>query len=100
MQYNYIISNKLTQNDHFKNAKNQRMFTLNTTNNILVADGVGFPTDYCCNDHSVHKIQQMITWASTNSLLNNFCQKENDLIVINKCNANNDKKRKLQTLSK
>ena len=70
------------------------MFTLNITSNILVADGVGFPIDYCCNGHSLHKIQQMIIWASTNSLLNNFCQKENDLVVINMCNSNNGKKKK------
>ena len=100
VRYNYVIINQLTKNDYFKHAKNQRTLSLNMTYNTLVADEVIFPLAYCDNGHSLDKIQQMIIWASTNSLLNNYCNKENDSIIINKCNGSSSKKRKLQTVSK
>ena len=45
--------------------------------------------------HSIEKIEKLLVWASTNSLLNNYCAKENDLLNENK---NQGKKRKIQTL--
>ena len=53
---------------------------------------------YCGKGCSLEKIKQMIVWVSTNSLLNNFCQRENDSLDINKCNASPSTKLKLQTM--
>ena len=100
VQYNYIIINKLTQNVSFKNTGNQRLLAMNITRNALTTDEVAFPVDYCEDGHSLEKVMHMIVWASTNSLLNNFCSKENDHLTINKCNASEGKKRKLQTVTK
>ena len=44
---------------------------------------------------ALKKIEKMIVWSSSNALLNNFCNKENDNITCKKLS----KKRKLQTFN-
>ena len=50
----------------------------------------------CDAGHSINRIEKMLVWPATYSLLNNFCQKENDSLAWNKTEC---KKRKLETLT-
>ena len=68
---------------------------MNTTLAILKQAEAHFQ---CENGHSLEKIERMIVWASTNSLLNNYCQRENDSIHAKKVNGFSEKKRKLKSL--
>ena len=84
----------------FKTARNQRHQVMNTTLAILKQAEAHFQLEQCENGHSLEKTERMIVWASTNSLLNNYCQRENDSICAKKVNGFSEKKRKLKTLIK
>ena len=73
---------------------------MNTLLSILKEDEAHFQLEQCENGHQLEKIERMIVWASTNSLLNNYCQRENDSIHAKKVNGFSEKKRKLKTLTK
>ena len=53
---------------------------MNTLLAILKEDEAHFQLEQCENGHQLEKIERMIVWASTNSFLNNYCQRENDSI--------------------
>ena len=67
---------------------------MHITLNVLADYELLFNVDTCDEGHNIEKIQRMFVWSSTNTLLNNFCSKENN-IKNNKLS----KKRKLQTFS-
>ena len=92
VRYNYVIVNNLIKTDRFKSARNQRLFVMNTTLDILQEDEVHLQFESCENGHSLEKIEKMIVWASTNSFLNNFCRRENDSILAKKSDGNSGKK--------
>ena len=96
IMYNYIILSKITKMKIFLKAKNQRNIALVLTMKTLTENDARFETDVCDAGHSTEKVEKMLLWASTNSLLNNFCRKENDLLA---CGKSEGKKRKLQTLT-
>ena len=96
IMYNYIVIKKLTKMNIYRNAKNQRNMALASTLKMLNDNCAKFPVDTCDAGHDTEKLDKMLVWASTNSLLNNFCRKENDVIA---CKKNTGKKRKLQTLT-
>ena len=98
VMYNYIVINRLTKHPHFLQNANQRNIASHITLNNLADDDALLPFDCCDAHHSSEKIERMIVWASTNTLLNNFCSKENNILAANK--ANLGKKRKLDTLTK
>ena len=80
VMYNYIAVNKLTADPDFTHVLNQRNVTTEITMKILADNDVFLPINDCGNEHSIDKVQEMLVWASTNALLNNFCSKENDLL--------------------
>ena len=97
VMYNYIIIEKLTKQPHFLHTLNQRRTACKITLDILVNDEINFPMELCEGGHNLEKIVNMIVWASTNTLFNNYCSKENNILAANKANAG--KKRKLETLT-
>ena len=94
--HNYIVINKLTQHPEFIKSLIPKNIATEITLNVLLDNDAFLPMNNCDNGHNIEKIQRMLLWASTNTLLNNFCAKENDLINRSK---NSGKKRKLQTLT-
>ena len=92
--YNYIVIKKLTEISDFCHSLKQRAVATEVTLNVLAENDALIPLESCQNSHSIEKIEKLLVWASTNSLLNNYCAKENDLLD----NKNKGKKRKLQTL--
>ena len=98
VMYNYIVINKLTQIPDITRSSQQRNLATEITNNIIIDNDAFLPMYNCENGHSIDKIQKMLLWASTNSLLNNFCTRENDNIYLKK-NSHQGKKRKIQTLT-
>ena len=73
---------------------------MNTTLDVLNEDEAHFQLEQCENGHLLEKIERMIVWASTNSLLNNYCERENDAIHAKNLKGISEKKRKLMTLTK
>ena len=69
---------------------------LTLTMKTLTDNDARFPVDVYNAGHNMEKVEKMLVWASTNSLLNNFCRKKNDLLA---CGNSECKKRKLQTLT-
>ena len=65
------------------------------TLDVLAYDELLFRIDSCGDGHIIEKIEKMIVWSSSNALLNNFCNKENDNITCKKLS----KKRKIQTFN-
>ena len=76
---------------------NQLRTACKITLDILDNDEINFPIELCEGGHNLEKIVNMIVWASTNTLFNNYCSKENNILAANKANAG--KKRKLETLT-
>ena len=94
--YNYVVINKLTKDASFLRVENHRKIAMHITLDILAESDFLFHIDTCDEGHNMEKIEKMLLWSSTNSLLNNFCNKENDSIT-NKKTLN--KRRKLQIFS-
>lgn len=44
--------------------------------NILANNDISFPNDCCDNGHCMEKVVKMLLWASSNTLLNNYCARE------------------------
>lgn len=97
VMYSYIVINKLAQNPHFHQLSNQRIVATTITLKVLADHDALFPVDLCEGGHHTEELQNKIVWAATNTLLNNYCFKENNYLVANKV-GNSGKKRKLQTL--
>lgn len=95
IMYNYIVLKKLTEMPDFCHSLKQRAAATEVTLNVLAENDALLPLESCQNNHSIEKVEKLLVWASTNSLLNNYCAKENDLLDGNK---NQGKKRKMQTL--
>ena len=93
--YNYVVIGKLIKNHSFLHSVNQRKLAMHITLNILADHELLFNVDTCDEGHNIEKIEKMFILSSTNALLNNFCSRENDNIIINRLS----KKRKLQTFS-
>ena len=53
VRYNYVIVNNLIKTDRFKSARNQRLFVMNTTLDILQEDEVHLQFESCENGHSL-----------------------------------------------
>lgn len=99
VMYNYIITNKLTQEPIFQKAYNQRTLVMEATYKALRDDETLLSTDICEDGHQSQKLEKMIIWASTNALLNNYCSKENNVLAVKKTIASGkSKRRKLETL--
>ena len=98
VMYSYIVTNKLLSDVNILNSRDLRKIIIDTTINALNDNAIGFSLNICANGHSFEKITGMILWASCNILLNNFCKRENDLMVTKKLHAG--RKRKLKTLKK
>ena len=64
--------------------------------NTLADNDAFLPFGNCDAGHDIEKIQEILIFASVNTLLNNYCANSNDNIK----NFNNVKKRKLATLIK
>lgn len=96
IMHNYIVVNKLTQYPEFLKSLNQRNLATDFSMNALTDNDIVFPNDCCDDGHSTEKTVKMLLWASSNTLLNNYCQKENDELNQSKKSG---KKRKLQTLT-
>ena len=96
IMYTYIVLGKLTQMNSFLSSKNHRNVALTLTLKAIADNDAGFSIDTCDAGHSINRIEKMLVWAATNSLLNNFCRKENDSLAWNKTEC---KKRKLETLT-
>ena len=94
---NYVIINKLIHHHVFAKSINQRKLATALTLNALEDDSVTYSADSWMECHNIEKIKHMIVWASSNSLLNNLCAKENNGIA---CAKPHGKKRKLETLTK
>lgn len=97
VMYCYIVTNKLLSDVNILNSRDLRRIIIDTTINVLYDNGIGFPLNTCSADHSFEKITEMILWSSCNILVNNFCKRENDLLIAKKSTG---KKRKLETLKK
>lgn len=93
--YNYIVINKLTKCDSFLHSIHQRKLAMYITLNILADQNRLFHVDSCDEGHTIQQIEKMLIWSSSNSLINNFCRKENDNISKKK----NIRKRKIQTFN-
>ena len=93
--YNYVIIEKLIKIILFFHSVNQKKLAMLKTLNVLVDYELLFNVDTCDEGYNIEKIQRMFVWSSTNTLLNNFCSKENNNITSKKLS----KKRKLQTFS-
>lgn len=98
VMYNYIVINKLTQNSHFHQLTNQRTVATTITLKVLADHDALFPVDLCESGHRTEELESKIVWAATNTLLNNYCSKENNSLIANKI-GNSEKKRKLETLN-
>ena len=97
VMYNYIVINKLTQNPHLHQLPNQRTVATTITLKVLADRDDLFLVDLCEGAHHTEELENKIVWAATNTLLNNYCCKENNSLVANKV-GNSGKKLKLQTL--
>ena len=96
--YTYVIVNKLTQHPQFNNI-NQRSVATKITLDILTDDDVLFPMDTCDAGHNTETTAKWIVWSSINTLLKNYCKKENNILAEKKVKSA-VKKRKLDTLDK
>ena len=94
---NYIIVNKLAETAEFQSAMSQRQLVLDSTMSAPESEELNsfFFRDNCKTDYETIKVAKFIFWASTNTLLNNLCFKNNDKLVQDK----RSKRRKLQTVS-
>lgn len=99
VMYCYIVANKLLSDVNILKSKNLRRIIIDTTINVLCDNAIQFPSNACSVGHSYEKSTEMILWATCNILVNNFCKRENDLMIAKKC-AGRGKKRKLETLRK
>lgn len=91
----YVVIDKLIKNHSFLHSVNQRKIAMRITLNVLADYELLFDVDTCDEGHNIENIQRMFVWSSTNTLLNNFCSRENNNITNNKLS----KKRKLQIFS-
>lgn len=98
VMYNYVVINKMSQDPNFHKITNHRSVATTVTHNILADHDALLPLDSCKEGHSAEKIEKIVIWASSNSLLNNYCSKENNVLAEKKV-ANQGKKRKLETLT-
>lgn len=97
--YNYVVINKMAQDQNFHRTGNQRVVGSTITYNRLADDEALISADSCDAGHSTEKIEKMIIWVATNILLNNYCSRENNVLTEKKI-MNQGKKRKLETLNK
>ena len=95
--YNYVLIDKLIKHHFFLHSVNERKLAMHITLNVLANYELLFNVDTCDDSHSIEKIQRMFVWSFTNTLLNNFCSKENNIIRNNK-KSKKKKKKKLQVL--
>jgi hypothetical protein len=93
----YLLLQKLCSESAFQRATCQRQIAVK-----LILDYVSDDDDLsfmkeppCVNGHDQIKILKMIVWATTNSILNNYCKLQNDKVSSNK----RSKRRKLETLT-
>lgn len=96
--YNYIIVKKLISKDYekcFSNVTSQRLVAINLTVNVLSERECFSTWDDSEIHHSSEEVIKMVIWASTNTLLNNYCKLKNDLCCSNRKTS---KKRKLATV--
>lgn len=100
VMYNYIVIQKLVQLPAFRNAVSQRNVATQLTLSALTDADLLFASDMCDNGHSTEKIEYMVVYSSTNAILNNYCNKVNNITTTNRLNKNVGTKRKLQTLQK
>ena len=96
IMYKYLVINKLTQHAEFTKLLKPRNVATEITLNVLMDYDAFLPMNNCDSGHSIEKIQRMLLWVSTNTLLNNYCAKRNDLLTQSERSG---KKRKFQTLS-
>lgn len=97
IMYNYIVVNKLTQRPEFLKSLNQRSLATDCSLNALTDNDVVLLNASCNDGHSTENTVKMLLWASSNTLLNNYCARENDRLNESRKLG---KKRKLQTLTK
>ena len=80
---NYIIVDKLSKTADFQFSLSQRQLILDATMSALEAEDISFFTFYdnCKNNHDTLTLIKLVLWASTNTLLNNLCFKQNDSLI-------------------
>lgn len=64
-----------------------------------IDDDCLLPSDFCEDGHSTQKLERMIIWASTNTLINNYCSMENNVLAETRTTGK-DRNRKRETVSK
>ena len=77
--YNFVVIDKLEKNHSFLHSVNQRKLAMHIILNVLADYELLFNVDTCDEDYNIEKIQRMFVWSSTNALLNNFCNRENNI---------------------
>jgi hypothetical protein len=101
--YNYIVINKLCFKHEleFLRKQNHRHIATATTITVLDDGNMLQTDDLCANSHSVDSILKKVVWVSTNILLNNFCKKKNEDVILaaQTKKLNKTSKRKLETLA-
>jgi hypothetical protein len=99
--HNFIVVQNILSSKsevEFLKVHNQRQLITHITFNILTEKDMNIVT---CNTHSPHNIMKQLIYASTNTLLKNYCKSKNDEIkhnLIKKSEEKAAKKRKLKTL--
>lgn len=79
--YSYIIINKLIKENVFIHSNFQRILATDVTLNALADDDCFLSSNFCEDGHSTQKLERMIIWASTNTLINNYCSMENNVLA-------------------